>query len=160
MSTEICMIVAANYNDVIGIDNKLPWHITEDLKYFRATTLGHPVVMGRKTFESIGKPLPARANYVLSRSSEAIPGVTVINAPERLQSDTGKVFIIGGSEVYKAYQEMIDTIYLTRINLPVPGDAFLPFNVTCPDWRLVDSNPITTERGVDVDFQIWKRNIP
>lgn len=158
MQTEICMIVAANYNDVIGIDNKLPWYITEDLQYFKATTMGHPVIMGRKTFESIGKPLPGRANYVLTRSNIEIPGVAVINAPGRLQSATGKVFIIGGSEVYKAYEEWIDVVYLTRINIPVPGDAFLPFDIAWPNWRLIGSTPITTERGIDIDFQVWRRS--
>lgn len=160
MTTEICMIVAASYDGVIGMDNRLPWSIPEDMKYFKATTMGHPVVMGRKTYESIGKPLPGRDNYVLTRSSMAIPGVEVINAPEALGSETGKLFIIGGTEVYKAYEDLIDVIYLTRISLPVRGDAYLPFNIAQPDWMLTGSKLITTEKGVDVDFQVWKRNIP
>jgi dihydrofolate reductase len=157
--TQVCMIVAANRDGIIGNQNKLPWYIPEDLAFFKRVTMGYPVIMGRKTFESIGRVLPGRANYVLTSRKEPIVGVALLNEPiipPNLTED--KVFIIGGSEVYKAYESQIDRIYLTVVDLPVEGDARLPFAIELPKWRQVTAEYITTKEGVRLCFQNWFRS--
>lgn len=134
-------VVAMAQNKVIGKDNKLPWHFSADLKFFKALTTGHTVIMGRKTFESIGKPLPNRENFVLSRSSYKIILETFSKLrPEEAQRvknfesirdaiqavKTEKAFIIGGAEIYKQTIDKIDGIYLTLIHQDFEGDAFYP----------------------------------
>lgn len=157
--TQICMIVAANKQGIIGKQNQLPWYIPEDLAYFKRVTMGCPVIMGRKTFESIGRVLPGRANYVLTSRTEPIVGVALLNEPiipPNLTED--RVFIIGGSEVYKAYESQIERIYLTVVDLPVEGDASLPFPIQSPKWMLTTSEYITTKEGVRLCFQQWFRS--
>lgn len=156
MKPQVCMIVAANKEGVIGIENKLPWHVPEDLQFFKYTTMGFPVIMGRLTYESIGKPLPGRPNYVLTRRKESIGGVTLLNEP-KVPSGHSRVFIIGGSEVYKAYEDKIDVIYLTVINAPVAGDAFLPFKIQNPTWVLQDATYKKSASGTGMCFQTWVR---
>lgn len=156
--TELCMIVAATKEGVIGVDNTLPWHIPEDLAYFKSMTLGFPVIMGRKTFESIGRPLPGRANYVLTRDTTPIPGVTLIHEPRLPDELIGRrTFIIGGCAVYKAFEEQIDSIFLTEIDLAVSGDAFLPFQISKPIWQINSAEYLKTKSGVVICFQNWSR---
>jgi dihydrofolate reductase len=116
-------------NKVIGKDNKLPWHFSADLKYFKALTTGHTVIMGRKTFESIGKPLPNRQNFVVSRSlraeTENLKSFSSIDAAIAAVK-TEKAFIIGGAEIYKQTIDKIEGIYLTLIHQDFEGDAFYP----------------------------------
>lgn len=112
-------VVAIANNRVIGKDNKLPWHFPADLKFFKQLTTGHTVIMGRKTFESIGKPLPNRENIVISRSGLSLEGA--------LQQAKGeKVFIIGGAQLFEQTLNQIDGIYLTRIHADYEGDTFYP----------------------------------
>ncbi|MCC6276754.1 MAG: dihydrofolate reductase [Oligoflexia bacterium] len=125
-------IVAMAINRVIGRDNGLPWNIPADLKRFRKITTGHPVVMGRKTFESIGKPLPNRPNIVVSRSEGFRPeGVRVVKsldealAPYRHSSE--EVFILGGGEIFKQTIDDVQRIYLTLIHQNIDGDTYCPF---------------------------------
>lgn len=156
---EVCMIVAATKNGVIGTNNGLPWHIPEDLAYFKAKTMGYPVIMGRKTYESMGKRLlPGRDNYILTRSKEPIEGATLLDSPV-IPSDltAGKVWIIGGSEVYKAYEDLIDEICLTVVNLDIEGDAHLPFPILSPTWDIVTAEYHRTKSGVVVCYQNWVR---
>lgn len=122
-------IVAMASNRVIGKEGKLPWHLPEDLKFFKQTTLGHPILMGRRTFESIGKPLPKRRNIVLSRTMEPRDGVEVIRTVEelaRLFSPDDKVFVIGGAEIFEMLLPSCEGLYLTFVEHPYEGDALMP----------------------------------
>ncbi|MDZ4287250.1 MAG: dihydrofolate reductase [Prosthecobacter sp.] len=122
-------IVAMSSNRVIGKDGGLPWHFSEDLKFFKRTTLGHPILMGRATFESIGKPLPGRQNIVLSRAMAPRDGITVIrDVTELAQVCPGaeQVFVIGGAQVFAALLPQCDGLYLTWIAQAFEGDTFLP----------------------------------
>src|ERR1035437_3292089 len=121
-------IAAMSLNRVIGAGNKIPWHLPEDFKWFKQTTTGHVIVMGRKTFESIGKPLPNRETIVLSRSQFQFPGVKTIRGLEELQSLAGdrQVFICGGAQIYAQALPLCSDLYLTLVEREVEGDAFFP----------------------------------
>lgn len=120
-------IAAMSRNRIIGAEGRIPWHLPEDLQFFKRTTLGHVVVMGRKTYASIGKPLPGRENLVLSRQAD-IPGVRVVRSPEDIvePSDGRKIFVIGGSEIYIALLPRCSEILLTLVAADVSGDTFFP----------------------------------
>jgi len=121
-------VVAMAQNKVIGKDNKLPWHFSADLKFFKALTTGQTVIMGRKTHESIGKPLPNRENFIISRSPRQDVGSQNFSSIELALAavKTEKAFIIGGSEIYKQTLDKIAGIYLTLIHEDYVGDAFYP----------------------------------
>lgn len=126
---ELIAIVAMASNRVIGRDGKLPWHLPEDLKFFRRTTLGHPILMGRKTFESIGRPLPGRTNIVLSRTMPPREGVEVIrdiSELPRASGDAAKVFLIGGAQLFAELLPQCSGLYLTWIEQEYEGDVMLP----------------------------------
>ena len=126
----LSMIAAMSDNRVIGVSNSLPWNIPEDLRHFREITSGHPVIMGRKTFESIGRPLPKRRNIVISRQSsyraDGIETVTSLESALALKFDTEEVFIIGGAEIYRQALPFCQKIYLTVVHQKFEGDAFFP----------------------------------
>jgi len=128
----IALIAAVAQNNCIGQRGALPWYLPEDLKHFKKLTLGHVVIMGRKTWDSIPqnfKPLPKRANVVITRQNLAAPaGVEVYHTiPEALAAHAGKdIFIIGGAEIYNQTIAQADTLYLTEVHKPVDGDAFFP----------------------------------
>ena len=129
----ISLIVAMDETGIIGRDNALPWHLPEDLKRFKAATLGKPILMGRKTFESIGKPLPGRANLVLTRSHDwQRPGVLVVHSMEEAlerASAAPELVVIGGEEIFKLALPLAQRIYLTEVHARVPGDtSFPPFD--------------------------------
>lgn len=121
-------IAAMSLNRVIGNGNKIPWHLPEDFKWFKATTTGHVIVMGRKTFESIGKPLPNRETIVLSRSNFTYPGVKTVHSLEELTPlvDHREVFICGGAQVYEQSLPLCSELLLTLVKREVEGDAFFP----------------------------------
>ena len=121
-------IAAMSLNRVIGCGNKIPWHIPEDFKWVKATTLGHVIVMGRKTFESIGRPLPHRENIVLSQQTLNIPGVTIIHSLTDLEGiDSEKeIWILGGAEIYRQTLPHCSDLYLSVIKREVEGDTFFP----------------------------------
>lgn len=129
---KICShIVAVSQNNVIGMQNKLPWNIPEDLKFFKGKTRDRTVIMGRKTFESLGSPLPQRLNIVISRSqifAGVIMAETIEEAIKKAQREKNphEIFIIGGGEIYKQSLDKIQKIYLTRIYKDYVGDAFYP----------------------------------
>ena len=110
-------IAAMSKNRVIGVEGRIPWHISDDLKFFKRTTIGHIVVMGRKTFDSLGKPLPGRENWVVTRGAE-IPGVRVLRSLEEIpdSSDGRAVYVIGGAEIYKALLPRCSEILLTHVD--------------------------------------------
>ncbi len=144
-------VVAVAENGVIGKDNKLPWHFSSDLKFFKNLTTGHTVVMGRKTFDSIGKALPNRENVVVSRSAHApVPGVTfVTSVGEALKrAPRGDTFIIGGESIYRETLKAVDGVYLTRIHAAFPGDAFYP---GVPEgFREVSRTPLQEDPRIEV----------
>ena len=121
-------IAAMSLNRVIGNGNQIPWHLPEDFKWFKATTTGHVIVMGRKTFESIGRPLPNRETIVLSRSAFSFPGVKTISSLKELPSPTGdqRVFICGGAQIYEQALPLCSELFLTLVKREVDGDAFFP----------------------------------
>ena len=135
----ISLIVAAAENNAIGKDNALLWHLSADLKRFKALTTGHPVIMGRKTFESIGKPLPNRRNIVISRSVPAIEGCEVVASVDEalaLVKAGEEAFIIGGGSIYKALWDKADRLYLTSVKTALEGDTFIP-EVKPDEWEEV-----------------------
>jgi dihydrofolate reductase len=121
-------IAAMSLNRVIGNGNQIPWHLPEDFKWFKATTTGHVIVMGRKTFESIGKPLPGRETIVLSRSAFSQPGVKTISSLRELPAaPAGKtIFICGGAQIYEQALPLCSEVFLTLVKREVAGDAFFP----------------------------------
>lgn len=128
---KISLIVAMASNRVIGINNQLPWHLSADLKRFRQITLGSPILMGRKTHESIGRPLPGRTNVIISRDpTYKQEGCLVFNdietALENCCRNFQEIFVIGGSALYEAMLPKADTLYVTLINKAFSGDAFFP----------------------------------
>ncbi|MBY5981638.1 type 3 dihydrofolate reductase [Ferrimonas balearica] len=126
----IALIACMARNRVIGKDNQMPWHLPADLKHFKAVTLGKPVVMGRRTFESIGRPLPGRHNIVITRQADYAPeGVTVVASIEAAIAAAGAVeelMIIGGGELYAAMLPRADRLYITDVDLDVEGDTHFP----------------------------------
>jgi len=120
-------IAAMSLNRVIGVDGRIPWHISEDLKFFKRTTLGHIILMGRKTYDSLGKPLPGRENWVVSREVN-IAGVTVLRSFDAITEPTDgrQLYIIGGAQLYAALLPRCTELLLTRINREVEGDTFFP----------------------------------
>jgi dihydrofolate reductase len=121
-------IAAMSLNRVIGAGNKIPWHLPEDFKWFKQLTTGNVVVMGRKTFESIGKPLPNRETIILSRSQFAYPGVRTVSELGQIEAthETREVFICGGAQVYAQALPLCSDLYLTLVKREVEGDAFFP----------------------------------
>ena len=138
------MIVAAAENGVIGRDNALPWKLPEDMRYFKRMTMGKPIIMGRKTFESIGQPLPGRTNIVITRNTAfGAEGVNVVSSVEealQLAQHTasadgvGEAVVIGGSEIYRLALPLADRLYMTEVHANVEGDAVLP-RIHWDEWR-------------------------
>jgi len=133
---KLALIVAYAQNLVVGIDNKLPWHLPEDLKYFKRITTGKAIIMGRKTYESIGRPLPNRTNIVISRNpSFNADGVEVVSSLEaaiehaenvNLINGEEEVMVIGGAAIYEAALPLADRLYITHVHADVHGDAYFP----------------------------------
>jgi dihydrofolate reductase len=160
----ISLLVAADEANVIGKDNTLPWHLPNDLKYFKNKTWGMPIVMGRKTFESIGKPLQGRTNIVLTRNRDwKSDGVTVVHTMEGAEtianeSAVKELFIIGGAEIFNSIFNRADRIYITRIHHTFEGDVFFPVldeNV----WQLSKETHCTADEknAYPHTFQLWER---
>jgi len=121
-------IAAMALNRAIGLEGRIPWHLSKDMKFFKQTTLGHVVLMGRKTFDSLGRPLPNRENLVLSRQPLDTPGVTRLASFDDVAEpvDGRKLFVIGGAEIYKALLPRCDELLLTVVKLTPPADTFFP----------------------------------
>ena len=138
---KISIIVAMAANGVIGRDNQLPWHLPADLKHFKQTTMGKPILMGRKTWESIGRPLPGRLNIVITRDSTySAAGCEVVNSIDAAITAAGErdeVMVIGGAELYRQVLPYTDTIYLTRIHEAFEGDTRFP-EIRHTEWHQVE----------------------
>jgi len=128
--TSLAIIVAMSRNRTIGVNNTLPWHIPEDLRHFKALTMGHHMIMGRKTYNSIGKPLPGRTTVVVSRDSTLkLPGCTLVRSlPEAIATCVHDplAFVVGGEDIYAQTIDLADTLYITEIQKDVLGDAAFP----------------------------------
>ncbi|MBR5818528.1 MAG: dihydrofolate reductase [Alistipes sp.] len=148
----ISIIVAIAQNGTIGDKNALLWHIKEDMRFFRTTTSGHPVIMGRKTFESLGsKPLPKRKNIVITRSDVEFEGAFVAHSLEEaiaMADDDAEVFIMGGAQIYAQALDIADRMYITRVERDYEGDTSFP-EVDYSKWKLVAEERY--ERGEDYD---------
>jgi len=133
----ISIIVAMAKNRTIGVDNTLPWRCPEDLKHFKALTMGHHMIMGRKTFDSIGKPLPGRTTVVITRNTDLkIEDCVMANSLEGAIAACGhddKIFIVGGAEIYAQALPLVDSLYITEIQREVEGDAYFP-ELNASDW--------------------------
>jgi dihydrofolate reductase len=147
------MIVARSRNHVIGKDNQMPWKISADLQFFKKVTMGYPIIMGRKTWESIGRPLPGRRNIVVSRNPDyQIDGAELVSSLDQaLQSlcDFERVFVIGGQQLFNQAFPLADQLFITEIELEVEGDTF--FEVPDPqNWQIVEQ---TAASEGDIQFR-------
>lgn len=158
----ISLIAAMSENRVIGLKGQLPWHIPEDLKFFKETTAGKPVVMGRKTFDSLGKPLPKRRNIVVTRdenwSRDGCERVSSLDEAYRLLKGEKEIFVIGGGEIYKAALSGADRIYLTVIHQTFDGDAYFPEFDTQKDFRVVKQSPFQSVSGPSFTIFVYERS--
>ena len=164
MSATIAIIAAMASNRVIGNRGALPWHLTEDLKRFKELTTGHPVIMGRKTFESIvlalGKPLPGRRNIVVTRSAQYTPtGAEAVNSLEGALHLVGdqQAFVIGGAEIYCLALPLADTMFLTEINARFDGDAWFP-GFDKSEWLETARENRISAPGLEYSFASYRRN--
>jgi len=161
---EIALIVAADTNNAIGISNQLLWHLPNDLKFFKNTTWGFPVIMGRKTFEAVNKPLPGRTNIVITRNQLwKYEGVKIAmdlagSIEIARQTNAKQLFIIGGGEIYTQAIPLADTIYLTRVHTILKGDTFFPA-LDESQWELISNDDFSADEKhvFDYSFQLWKR---
>ena len=126
----ISLVVATSANGVIGRSGELPWHLSDDLKRFKQLTLGKPIVMGRKTYESIGRALPGRQNIVLTSQSDFFAGdcdvVSSVDAAIDAAGDAGEIIVIGGGEIYVLFLPLAERIYMTRVHVDIDGDTHFP----------------------------------
>ncbi len=159
-TTRVYLIAAVAQNGVIGANGKLPWHLPEDLRNFKNLTLGHPVIMGRRTWESFVKPLPGRENIVISRSAGyAAPGASVaasIRAAIALCAGESLAFVIGGAEIYAAALPLADSLVLTEIHRDFDGDTRFP-DWNRGDWRETQRKAHTAADGTRFDFVLYER---
>jgi dihydrofolate reductase len=161
----ISLVVAASENNVIGKDNRLLWHLPNDMKFFKNTTWGMPVIMGRKTFESLGKPLAGRTNIVMTRDQQWSAAGTKVSADMeaamKLAADTDakEVFVIGGGEIFKQALPQANRVYLTRVHTNIEGDAFFP-ELKTSEWKLLTQHDFEPDakHQYGYSFQVWQRN--
>ncbi len=158
----ISIIVAASDNGVIGADGALPWRLSADLRNFKAVTMGKPIVMGRKTWDSLGRPLPGRQNIVITRQPglEA-GGCDVVPYPAKaltVADDTDEIMIIGGGQIYAMFLRRADRIYLTRVHTEIEGDAFFP-GLDEEQWKRVSAERHEADDANEhaFTFEVWDR---
>ncbi|MEO6252211.1 MAG: dihydrofolate reductase [Ferruginibacter sp.] len=160
----VSLVVAASTNNTIGKNNQLLWHLPNDLKFFKNTTWGMPVIMGRKTFESVNKVLPGRFNIVITRQTGWNPeGVIVAGdiadaLQKAAETNCKESFIIGGGEIYKQAMEMADKIYMTRVHTDIDGDTFFPV-IDESKWQLIFNQDLAVDEkhAFAYSFQTWMR---
>jgi len=158
----ISIIVASSANNVIGAQGDLPWRLSDDLKRFKAVTMGKPIVMGRKTWESIGRALPGRQNIVITRRHDfAADGCDVVHSLDEAMSaagDVGEIMVIGGSQVYEIFLPAAQRLYLTRVHADVEGDTFFPA-VNEDEWQLKSEEKHSADERNEFDcsFRVYER---
>ena len=160
----ISLVVAASENNAIGKNNQLIWHLPNDLKFFKNTTWGFPVIMGRKSFESVNKPLPGRTNIVITTNPDwkAETVIVVNNLKDAIQkageTNSKQIFIIGGGEIYKQSMDIADSIYITRVHADLQGDTFFPV-IDKSKWKLTSNQDFEADEkhAYSYSFQIWEK---
>ena len=160
----ISLIVAAAENNAIGKSNAMLWHLPEDLKFFKNTTWGMPVIMGRKTFEAVGKPLPGRTNIIITSNEnwQAENTITTTSIEDAIkvanETNAKEIFITGGGEIYKQTLLIADKVYLTRVHTIIDGDAFFP-ELDANTWEIIFEKHVKADEKnkFDMTFQTWKR---
>ena len=160
----ISLVVAASENNAIGKNNQLIWHLPNDLKFFKNTTWGFPVIMGRKSFESVNKPLPGRTNIVITTNPDwKVETVIVVkNLKDAIQkaaeTNSKQIFIIGGGEIYKQSMDIADSIYITRVHADLEGDTFFP-EIDKSKWKLTSNQDFEADEkhAYSYGFQIWEK---
>ena len=155
----ISFIVAHDKNRVIGYQNGMPWHLPGELKYFKEMTMGKPIIMGRKTFESIGSPLPGRRNIVITRNAHyQAEGIDVVGSLEEalaLVKDAPEIMIIGGAQIFEKAMAIADKLYVTLINHEFPGDTYFPLY---EGWKKTSEQPaILAPEGYSYQYYIFER---
>lgn len=157
---KLSVIVAIAKEGVIGVDNTLPWHLPEDLKRFRALTMGHHIIMGRKTYDSLGRLLPGRTTVIVTRNRDyQIEGALIANSLEQaiaLCHNDDEVFLIGGAELYQAGLGLADKLYITEIDLAVTGDAHFP-QLPIEQWRETAREAHVSEKGLKFSYVTYER---
>ncbi|MFC0469643.1 dihydrofolate reductase [Halalkalibacter kiskunsagensis] len=160
----ISFVVAMDRNRLIGKENQLPWHLPADLAYFKKVTTGHTIVMGRKTYESIGRPLPKRKNVVLTRSkdyeAEGCEVVHDIFEVLQMAKQEDECFVIGGTEVFKLFWDYVDRLYVTYIDENFDGDTFFP-EIEAQNWNIVsvEKGMMDEKNRYPHEFRIYARNM-
>jgi dihydrofolate reductase len=157
-------VVAASTNNTIGANNQLLWRLPNDMKFFKNTTWAMPVIMGRKTFESLGKPLTGRTNIVITRQKDfAAEGVKVVSTIDEAMktaadADAKEAYIIGGGEIYRQTMPWLHRIYLTRVHTVIEGDTFFP-DINPSEWNLLSQLDFKADEKHKYDycFQVWER---
>ena len=163
----LSLIAALGENRVIGVDNSMPWHLPADFKYFKATTLGKPIIMGRKTWDSLGRPLPGRLNLVVSRQTGLqLEGAEVFASLDAavaraqawaVEQGVSEVMLMGGAQLYTQGLADADRLYLTRVGMSPEGDAWFP-EFDQAQWTLVSNEPHAAEEGKPAfSFEVWER---
>lgn len=159
-SPRLTLVVAYSDNRVIGRDNALPWKLPGDLAHFKRTTLGSPIIMGRKTWESLGRPLPGRTNVVVSRNTEyAAPGAVVVptlQAAVQACGDVADAYVIGGAQIYEQALPLAQRLIATEVHAVVEGDAFFPA-LPAEQWQEISREPQSAENGYAYDFVVYER---
>ncbi len=161
----LSLIAAASTNNVIGKNNGLPWRLPNDMRYFKNITWGLPVIMGRKTFESMNEPLAGRMNIVITNQKQwqADGAVVVNNLNDAIsaakEADCKEVFVIGGGEIYKEAIKKADRIYMTRVHTVIDGDVFFP-DFSEKKWKLVSTrdNAADEKHAFSYSFEIWEKD--
>jgi len=157
---KLSIIVAVAKNRVIGINNTLPWHLPEDLKRFRALTMGHHIIMGRKTYESLGRLLPGRTTVIVTRNKDyQVEGALVANSLEAaitLCKDDDEIFLIGGAELYQGGLKLSNKLYITELDLQVDGDAHFP-QYPVEEWQQISREAHTSEQGLSFSYVTYQR---
>ena len=160
--SKLSIIVAMSSNRVIGVNNTLPWHLSEDLKHFKFLTVGHTIIMGRKTYDSIGRALPNRRNIVISRNIEiSCEGAEVVHSIENafsISKNDGEVFVIGGSNIYEQALHLVDHLYITEIKKSFLGDAFFP-EINKSIWVETSREDHIANDGLEFSFVNYQKKI-
>ena len=155
---KVSILAALSTNNVIGRDNQVPWRLSTDLKRLKALSMGHHVVMGRKTYDSVGRPLPGRTNVVITRQADYAPeGVVVVHALEDAlhvarDANETEVFILGGAEIYRQAMHRCDRMYLTRVHADVEGDTWFPDFDDVTEWKLTDAEHFDADEKNEYPF--------
>lgn len=154
---KISLIVAASNNNVIGLDGELPWHLSEDLKRFKITTMGKPMIMGRATFASIGRALPGRKSIVMSQQKAFVAeGCDVASSVEQAiacAGDVDEIMVIGGGKIYELFLPIANRIYLTRVDAHIEGDTFFP-TLDTKSWSTIESEDFSVTDQQEFGFRI------